>query len=350
MDGGGGSRLLPMHTGGRVAKSARGAGLPDYMRQWPGSYFEAAFRGSDVRFRIGPGRVALHLFVDDRPSVALMGPQPGWFRIAGLSAGSHRVRLQVVSEGQDTSSSFGGFYAGTGTVPVRFARRDRQIEFIGDSFTVGYGNTSATRVCTPEAIWATTDTNQGPAGRLARRYRADWQANAISGRGVVRNYAGHAAETLLAVYPFVLFGKAKRYADPTWQPQVIVISLGTNDFSTPLAPGEPWTSRAALQADYEARYLQFLRELRALHPRALFVLWATDTAGGEVAAESARVVESFRASGDRRIGFVEVMGLAFSGCDGHPSIDDGRVVADRIGRVIDGFADAWHLPRMPKGK
>lgn len=28
----------------------------------------------------------------------------------------------------------------------------------------------------------------------------------------------------------------------TWRPQVVVVNLGTNDFSTAINPGEPWTS------------------------------------------------------------------------------------------------------------
>ena len=38
--------------------------------------------------------------------------------------------------------------------------------------------------------------------------------------------------------------------------------------------------RAALRADYEARYVAFVSGLRAAHPAAHILLWATDLADG----------------------------------------------------------------------
>ncbi len=67
----------------------------------------------------------------------------------------------------------------------------------------------------------------------------------------VRNYIGLAADTLPTTHPFVVFDKKERYANVHWRPQVIVVGLGTNDFSTALNPGEPRKSRDALHTDYE---------------------------------------------------------------------------------------------------
>ncbi len=114
-----------------------------------------------------------------------------------------------------------------------------------------------------------------------------------------------------------------------------MISLGTNDFSTPLKPGEKWRSREDLRADYETKYVQFVRQLRAANPSATFVLWSTDTADGEVANETRRVVAKLRASGDSRVAFLLVPALRFSGCDYHPSVEDDRVIAERLAEVVE---------------
>jgi len=113
-----------------------------------------------------------------------------------------------------------------------------------------------------------------------------------------------------------------------------VIALGTNDFSTPLNPGEPWSSRDALHADYEATYLKFLQSLRSRHPHAFLLLWATDMAEGEIQAEVKKVVAKF-AAGDKRIAFVPVNALALTGCDWHPSVDDDRTIAAALIKAID---------------
>jgi lysophospholipase L1-like esterase len=333
---------LQVRTGGRTERGGTPA-APVYERQWPGGYFETAFVGREAYFRLGSGDVILRVTVDDRPGVRMVRPGAGLYVVQGISAGVHRVRVQVVSESQEGPSSFLGFYGGVRTKAHPIPARARQIEFIGDSHTVGYGNTSDTRACNRDKVWETTDTSRGIAGIAAARYRADYQVNAISGRGVVRNYNGAAADTLPAAYPFVLFDKATGYADPRWRPQVIVVALGTNDFSTPLRPGEPWQDRAALHADFETKYVAFIQNLRARNRKAFIIVWATDLAGGEIAAEARKVVDRVQELGERRVAFVPVAHLALSACNGHPSIADDRIIAEALARVIDAQAGIWNV-------
>lgn len=328
---------LPMQVVGRTSQG---------MRQWPGTYYETAFRGTGALFRVGPGDVSLRIRIDGGAPLALVKPIPGLYRVAGLGPGAHRLRIDVASESQAGPTSFGGFFALPGTRPLPLPSRARQIEFIGDSHSVGYGNTSPKRECTEDEVWATTDTSQGIAPLTAARYGADYQVNAISGRGIVRNYGGFIADTLPQAYPFALLDHKTPYRDPSWKPRVIVIALGTNDFTTPLHDGEKWKSRDALHADFEATYAAFLKRLRAANPQAHFILWATDMADGEIAAEARKVVDRVRASGERRIGFVPVRGLALTGCNYHPNLADDRAIADAITTYIDSRPEIRRvLPR-----
>jgi hypothetical protein len=123
--------------------------------------------------------------------------------------------------------------------------------------------------------------------------------NAISGRGIVRNYGGGAGDPLPEAYPFVLLDHSARYEDAAWRPQIIVIALGTNDFSTPLNPGEKWRSRDELHADFEATYVRFLEALRSRDAQALIVVWATDMADGEIETEVGKAVARVQTGGDR---------------------------------------------------
>lgn len=333
-------RALPLQIGGRVVTGGEGASR--YRRQWPGSYFEGAFRGKAVDLVIGPGDVSLRVAVDGAAPVALVRPTPGRYRVAAPSAGQHRIRVDVVSESQAGPTAFGGLYAPAGTMPLPApAAPRRAIEFIGDSHTVGYGNTSASRDCSEQQVWETTDTSQGIAGQLSRRYGTAYRVNAISGRGIVRNYGGFVAPTVPDAYPYALFDGKTPANDAGWQPQVIVIALGTNDFTTPLKPEERWKTRDALQADYEARYVRFVQDLRRRNPRAFFVLWATDLAEGEIAREVAKVGDRLRAGGETRFAVVPVTNLGFGGCHFHPNVADDTKIADAIGKVIDGRKGVW---------
>lgn len=335
------NKPLPMRVNGRVLPEDGGAAKASVQRQWPGTYFETAFTGSAFGFRVGPGEVHLHVTVDDKAPISLLRPQPGLYRISGLSARQHRVRVDVVNENQDGPTRFDGFYGSAETRPSPLSRRSRQIEFIGDSHTVGYGNTSAVRSCTPDEVWRTTDTAQGIAARVANRFGADYQVNAISGRGIVRNYNGGAGDPLPQAYPFVLFDKEDRYAGAGWTPQVIVIALGTNDFSTALNPGERWATRAALHADFERTYVSFVQALRQRNPAAHFVLWATDGAEGEIQAEVRKVVAALKASGEQRVTFVPVNGLKMSGCDFHPGLADDETIARAIAASLEADPAVW---------
>lgn len=327
---------LPIRTHGRVVRRAGMA-----VRQWPGTYWETGFTGTGAAIRIGPGDVSLRVTVDGGRPRALVRPRAGFYRIDGLAPGAHRLRVQVVSESQAGPTAFGGIYALPGTVARALPVRARRIEFIGDSHTVGYGNTSGKNECTQAEVWETTDTAQGVAGQLAAAYRADYRVNAISGRGVVRNYNGGQGDTLPKAYPFALLDHDVRADDAGWRPQLIVVSLGTNDFSTPLHNGERWAMRDALHADYEARYMAFVRKLRAAHPGAFVLLWATDMADGEIATEGDRVAERLRAAGDRRVAMVRVNGLRFAGCHGHPDVADDRAIAGALSAYVDAHPEVW---------
>lgn len=334
-----------MQTGGRMeitadSKAAEFGGK-NYTYQWPGSYFRAAFRGSRVYFRVGDGQEILHVMVDGQQQAVLKKPAPGVYEVEGLSKGKHRIGLFVATESQAGPDTFGGFALPSGEKALRLPQRKRQVEFIGDSYTVGFGNLSASRTCSNDKIWRDTDDILAFGPRTARHYGADYQVNAISGRGVVRNYDGFHADTLPQAYPYVLFNKKQTYEDPRWRPQVIVIGLGTNDFTTKLHAGEPWKTRAALHADYDATYSKFLRMLRARNPHAYMIVWAADVANGEVEAQAGKVVATLKQHGFRNIAFLPVPGLQFHACDSHPTPADDQTIADKLIALIDAHKGVW---------
>jgi lysophospholipase L1-like esterase len=323
-------RRLDANIPGRTLHSSDGDTY-----QWPGLYFEAYFDGPSVLFKVGPGEVILRVLVDGAPVTTLLKPAAGVYEIGSLARRKHSARIEVLTESQAAPNVFGGFLYSTATKPLRVPARTRQIEFIGDSHTVGYGNTSKTRDCTEDDVWSKTDTSSAFGPEVARHYDADYQINAISGRGIVRNYDGSPGDPLPVAYPFVLLDRAARFENVSWRPQVVVVALGTNDFSTPLHAGEKWATRDALHTDFESTYAKFLEALRARNPAALFVIWATDTADSEIQSEVRKVVEQRRSRGDSRLDFVPVGELAMTGCNWHPSVADDEAIAAKLIQLID---------------
>jgi len=336
--------LLPAKVaiGGRIAIVP---GSPGWNWQWPGLYFETAFAGKEAFFEVGPGATILRIDVDGRTAATLAKPTPGLYRVSGLADHRpHILRIQATTENQAGPNRFDGILLPLDSQPLPPPLRERRIEFIGDSHTVGYGNLSVRRECSEAEVWAMTDNTRAYGPMLASRFGADYRVNAISGRGVVRNYDGMDAPTLPQAYPFALFDGRTPVADDGWQPQVVVVALGTNDFSTPLHASERWSDRASLRADYEATYADFLRSLRARYPAAYLLVWSTDLHGGEIRTAASRVVDALSEAGETRIGFVPVTGLAMDGCHAHPSLRDHAAIAAALGSYLDAQPQAWPGP------
>lgn len=150
----------------------------------------------------------------------------------------------------------------------------RRIEFIGDSFTVGYGvEANGVEDGTP---FEKTNASKSYAFLLAEGFKADYQINAVSGRGLVRNYANIVPEwTLETLYEYTMMGmpeqdsSTERWDFDKFHPQVVVVFVGINDFQ-----GEP---PYADVTQFKAAYAKLLDRLRSLHPGVKFLLVSTKT-------------------------------------------------------------------------
>ena len=249
--------------------------FPQHTHQWPAVYFTARFKGDVIVLAFNDLASQYTVAFDNKPSILISKPGEALLRFNGLGAGKHTVRLEKISETQDGIGTFEGFFVpkARNVLPAP-APRARQIEFIGDSYTSGYGNTSTKRECTQEEVWATTDTQQAFGPQVAKRYDADYQINSFSGIGIVRGYDGGKGPQMPARYPYALLDGPDLYKNSEWNPQIVVIALGGNDFSTPVHANEKWTTQEELRADYIASYVKFVKQVRATHPAANFVLRA----------------------------------------------------------------------------
>ncbi len=296
---------------------------------WPGVYFEGRFTGSSVEVAVDPGAEHLTISIDGQVRTELTKPGVARLTFKDLGPGEHVVRLDKLTESQDGSARFLGFFVGPGGRALPPPKRAHRIEFIGDSYTVGYGVRSTTRACTRAEIHDLTDTSLAFGPILSRRLDADYRIVAFSGRGVVRNYGGAApGQTLPVLYPRLIPGQAEPRVDPAepWRPDLIVIGLGTNDFSRPLTPGETWADEAALHAAYSQAYAAFVRDLARRQPQARFLLIAI----GNFAADVQQVAQAIDAETPGLATPVRITGMDRAACDWHPSIADQRMMADRL--------------------
>ena len=258
-------------------------------------------------------------------------------RVTGLANKEHTVRVVQRSEVPWATSTFGGFVPLDGEILPAPDDRDLQLEFDGDSFTAGYGNTSTSRDCTGDQVTRTTNADLTCGAVAARALGADYQVNAFSGRGMVRNYAGGEPGTSYRTYyDRALPGVAGDVWDrpASWQPDAVVVGLGINDFSTALNSNEAWATPAALREAWVTAYHGFIDTLRAQYgPDPYIVVSATYVQTGTDLADLAqRVVTEEQAGGDGRVRYWYYgnEGLDYSGCHWHPSVADDKVIAAQL--------------------
>ncbi len=328
--------LLPVHMGGRVRSEKRG-----YSYQWPGVYFETQFTGPSVTMMFDDSANNFNVIVDDKPYMILRKPGKGAVSISLSTGGLHKIRLEKRSETQNATGHFLGFIGMPGAPTPNSTAR--QIEFIGDSLTVGYGNTSAFTQCTPEEIFETTDSQQGFGVLTAKHFDADYQINAFSGLGMVRNYDGreHPKYHMPMLYDRAIFDDPTPVSQPGWHPQVIVIGIGSNDFSTPVRPDEPWQTEANLRADYVKTYTAFVKTVRARNPGAFILLTTVqgEPEGYMVGADE--VFAAIKAGGDTKIDRFTLPALDYTGCNSHPNTRSDAKAAQLYIDYLEKHPQIW---------
>ncbi len=337
---------LDMFIGGRVLPLARGNERA-WVYQWPGIYFESRFKGPSVTLAFDDPNNSFNVLVDGKPLAQLNKPGRTRFTLDNLGDGAHAIRLEKRSETQSATGVFKGFFVPDKALALAPAKRTRAIEFIGDSVVAGSGNTAPSAPCSVEQVQATTDTQQSPGVLAAKHFKADYRINAFSGLGIVRNFDGRAHDKydMPMLYPRVLFDDP-RADESEWAPQIVVVDLGANDFSTPLRADEPWQSNTQLRNDFEAGYLAFVSDLRRRYPQAFIVLAAPADRGGYTDGALGAYYK-LKAKGDTRIAHLTLPATTATGCNGFPNVQADAQLADAYIAFIDSLPDAWQEQPLP---
>jgi len=289
---------------------------------WSGSGIIAQFSGTSAGIKLAGGQ-QYTVLVDGMLRPKLI-PTSGTSPIAsGLAAGPHTVEVYRRTEANQGDSQFLGFDFGTGVLLAPPPTPDRRIEVIGDSITCGYGNEGADMNCpfTPD----TENHYLTYEALAARTLGADLITIAWSGKGVVCNYGDDPTSCVDPFPPFydrTLGDQATSQWDFSWQPQVVVINLGTNDFSTAVDPTE---------AQFSAGYKSFLQHIRSKYPGALILCTVAPLlSGNDLATSKSYISKTVMGLADPKIKTFDMAAVDPAdgfGCDWHPSLKTHQKMA-----------------------
>ncbi len=326
----------------------------------PGVYVRAHFRGVGAavlfedQFIYDTNRNFYEVIVDDAAPVKL-APEKGVFKYtvaADLENTEHSLTFVKRTESALGWTKFKGFEF-EGEIAEPPPRPSRRMIFIGDSITCGSGNEAANNSaeCVQDSYgnpggWGQPyHNNWASYGAVtARTLDAEYHVTAVSGIGLVRNYSFlYDARPLPAVYDLLYL--ELQQGSPAWDPQqfvpdVVVIALGTNDFS----PGD--SPRPAMTVpEFAAAYMTFVAKLRGYWPEAhIFAVSSPMLGDGyptpndhyltDQRAAIASVETQSQANGDLKVHKFETTKLYGEGCGTHPSAAQHAAMAAELSTFI----------------
>lgn len=206
----------------------------------------------------------------------------------------------------------------------------KKILVVGDSITAAYG-VDGDFPCTYTA--STQDVTHGYAFLMAKAIDAEVHTIAWSGKGVVRNYGDVnqiSSEPMTAYYnrtiaTYPATDKRTNYWQPErFVPDLVMITLGTNDFSTEPTPSQDM---------FVNGYTDFVSQIRKDYPKTpILSLCAplnteTQCAYTQIAANQANV--NYYA--------VPTSTVTGYGCDYHPNKESQLLIAQAVTPVVQNI-------------
>ena len=311
---------------------------------WSGVTMIVTFSGTSLEMDCSDsGWSYLNIWVDEEPRpssgrILRLGDDCRTTLASGLRKGNHTAVIQKRTEGKEGMITVNSFHTDGRFMQSR-ALKDRRIEFIGDSYTCGYGTESASRY--DKFLAETENCNLTYAAIAGRYFDADIVHISHSGRGIARNYNN--------LEPGVTM--VKKYSQthderetPEWDasgfvPDIVVIYLGTNDFSKNMQPSlSSWTTE----------YGKLLAKVRSNYGPEVPILCVASKADRLLGDYVRQAVEE---SGITNVHWTAIQKAAHNdgsdlGAADHPNYSGQRKVASCIIPYISTLT-GWDMPFKP---
>ena len=293
---------------------------------WSGAIIEVTFPGPKIGMRIAHNDAYYDIEIDGMLDTTIhtdFNTREYIFR-DDLSEDLHTVRIILRNEGHWGAAIFLGIYLqddhDLSDAPIKPAQK---IEFIGDSHTAGYGIESPGRTCNEDQLNMYTNANLTFAMNVTNAFHAQSIILGWSGAGMVRNYgdsnkrssdpySSHYGQTLGAVDDV-------EWDFTQWIPDLVVINLGTNDYSTDPNPDDSM---------YIGDYHKFINKILGNYPDAAIICISGESGAFEDNVKRVVSEQNSEHNHPKVYAVQYPSSLALTGCDWHPSIEDNEKIAD----------------------
>ena len=237
---------------------------------YPGTAFTIKFDGSGTltaKLKANAGYYAVSVDGGEFTKFSTHGYDDGIreFELANTAAGTHTVKLMLVTEAYQVFPEFHGFVLGNGAKVLKVDTKKRpKIEFIGNSITCGYGNEAQSE--NDHFADSTSNFAKSFAGITIKNLDAISMVVARSGIGIYKNFGDTVTGSrwpMPRVYENALINDTTTKWDfSSFKPDVVVLGLGTNDLSENNYNYEK----------FAVSYIAFIKQIRQHYPAAKIVL------------------------------------------------------------------------------
>jgi hypothetical protein len=307
------------------------------MLSWPGTSIEGNFTGSSLAVKLDDqhGKNFFNVFIDgdySKPVVIEAKQGSVTYPVAdGLAQGQHGFLITKRTEGEEGRTFFQGLeLADDGNLLPPPPRKQRHIEFFGDSITTGMGNESPDNG--PDQLLKDKNNFLSYSSITARALDAEAHITSQSGIGV-----------LISWFPFTMLdfydqlsavgNNNSKWDFKSWTPDVVVINLFQNDRW--LIDHEKRLSPVPTDAERIEAYRGFVQRIRLLYPHAYIIcaLGSMDAAreGSKWPGYVRAAVDEIQQDGDQRI---DTIVFPWNGYNGHPRVKQHQANAAQLTAFI----------------
>ena len=258
---------------------------------------------------------------------------------------THQIQMIKLSEAPMSIIGISKLITDENATLLPTPEKPRKLEFIGDSITCGYGVDDSDLTHTFST--KTEDMTKAYAYQTAQALNADYSMVSYSGYGIYSGYtegAQNLSELVPPYYTKIGFSRGTvngqsitmtEWDFQAYKPDMIVLNLGTNDFSY----CQDFEDR---QAEFVAHYQQFLQTIREKNQNT-YILCTYGMMNQGLIPSIKKAIDSYQTeSKDEKISFLPLaLQLESDGyvVDYHPSIithtKAANVLADKIREIMN---------------
>lgn len=230
-----------------------------------------------------------------------------YYLAQNLKRGYHTVEVT-----KRTESQFNAVYFNSITYTGRLEKasgKNRKIEFIGDSITCGQGYEVRGQITNYQR---SEDGINNYTGQTARALNAEYNVVGLSGWGAFGG-GGSDQNRMGRVYEKASYRRkeAANWNFDSWQPDLVVINLGTNDYNYRIE------GNAMTPTDYKTEVKKLIKLVSRCNPKAKIV-WAYGMMGAQLESEILEALSELKAIDGLDVPYVNLP-ANWDGGDAHPS-------------------------------